>query len=330
MKFSGKYILMIFFIVLTTAVVFCLWALYTRVNLARDITFEVLPGASSREVAYDLAKRRIIESPWLFNSYIKLRKLDRELQSGQFVLASGTMSLSQLIDILTTKANRPEVTFTIPEGFTMEQIADLLSQKGLVDKSEFMQLTPEQIRTPDFGLQTSQLEGYLFPDTYQVFADATPADIAQKMISNFNRHITPEIQAKITPVGPTLGEIVIVASILEKEVKTDEDMGLVSDIVWRRLKTDYPLELCSTLNYILDEKHPALTAADLAIDSPYNTYKYKGLPPTAIGNPGQRALTAAASPIANDYWFYLSKPDGTTVFSRTYEEHLRAKALYIK
>jgi len=138
--------------------------------------------------------------------------------------------------------------------------------------------------------------------------------------------------ADIERQNRTLGDVIIIASILEKEVKTEEYMRQVADILWRRMDADMALEVDSTLNYILadDDRRASLTFDQLKIDSPYNTYKYKGLPPSPICNPGLMAIRAAIFPEPNDYWFYLSKPDGQTIFSKTYEEHLRNKAVWLK
>jgi UPF0755 protein len=163
-----------------------------------------------------------------------------------------------------------------------------------------------------------------------VYEDATAEEIIKKMLENFEKKMTPELLQDIKKQGRTLRDIIIMASILEKEVQTEKDMRLIADILWRRLEINWALEVDSTLNYILDDKKPALTNKDLLIDSPYNTYKYTGLPPSPISNPGLAAIRAAIYREPNNFWFYLSKPDGETVFSVNFEEQVGNKGKYLK
>jgi UPF0755 protein len=228
-----------------------------------------------------------------------------------------------IAQILSAGSSPREIIITIPEGYTTEQIADILTQKGVIKfPNEFLGVA---------GSRSLKFEGYMFPDTYRFFEDSTAKEIIDKMLRNFENKITPEFMHAIEQQGKTLDEIAIMASILEKEVQTEEDMRLVSDILWRRLDAGMLLEVDSTLNYILpkEERKSALTRVELAFDSPYNTYKYAGLPPTAICNTGLKALQSAINPLANEYWFYLSSTSGETVFAKNYKEHLANKAKYM-
>ena len=314
--------------------------LQRQVSIPKDQTYEILPGSSSREIAYDLAEREIIKNPRLFSLYVKLKNLDTNLQAGRFEFTRDKMTLKELIEFLTLNAQAKEIEFTIPEGITVEQIAVLLDTQGIVSKENLLETTTEfsifhsSGNLPKAGgLQFSGLretEGYLFPDTYRVFERITADEIIKKMLENFERKVSEDMLAEIERQGRSLEDVVIMASILEKEVRTKEDMRMVADILWRRLKTDWALQVDSSLNYILEDKNPSLTYDQLEIDSPYNTYKYKGLPPTPISNPGLKAIKAAIYPKNNNYWFFLSKPDGQTVFARIYEEHLMNKRRYLR
>lgn len=297
--------------------------LHTAVNVPIDRVYEVLPGATSREIAYDLAHQHIISHPWLFNLYLSLKNVDTKLQAGRYEFPTGKITIRGLAQILASGSMPREITITIPEGYTVEQIADALAQKGVVKfPNEFFGIA---------GSRSLKFEGYLFPDTYRFFEDERAEEILDKMLQNFEKKVTLEFRQAVDERGRTIDEVVIMASILEKEVQTEEDMRLVSDILWRRLDVGIPLEVDSALNYILpkEERKPSLTETELDIDSPYNTYKYTGLPPTAICNPGLRTLQAALNPLVNEYWFYLSEPSGETVFARTYKEHLANKARYM-
>ncbi|MFH1713462.1 MAG: endolytic transglycosylase MltG [Candidatus Jacksonbacteria bacterium] len=337
-------ILIVFFIIATGFVITMFWFLYQDVNIMKNQTYDILPGATSREIAYDLAQKEIIKHPWTFNWYVKLKNLDRELQAGRYEFPNeNKMSLKELIEFLASNARAREINFTVPEGYAIEQIIVLLADKMGLKKesvasaieqfqiSNFKFLISNQIPNPK-SQSANNLEGYLFPDTYRVYEDAGAEEIIKKMLENFEKKVSDDLIAEVKNQGHSLQEVIIMASILEKEVKTEEDMRKAADILWRRLEVDMALEVDSTLNYILadDDRRASLTFDQLKIDSPYNTYKYKGLPPSPICNPGLMAIRAAIFPEPNDYWFYLSKPDGQTIFSKTYEEHLRNKAVWLK
>lgn len=173
------------------------------------------------------------------------------------------------------------------------------------------------------------LEGFLFPDTYIFFKDATAVDIINRMLFNFDEKFTSDIRVEIEKKGKTIYEIVTMASILEKEVKTPEDMKIVSGIFWDRLEVGQPLQSCATIAYVLGEEKKQYSYEDTRAPSPYNTYTNKGLPRGPINNPGMRAITAAIYPTNTEYNYFLTDPKtGKTVFSKTIEEHEANKAKY--
>ena len=299
----------VLFVILTTV-----WLMYKSVELPEPNIYEIVPGATSREIAYDLARKHIIRFPRIFNLYLSLRSLDTELQAGRYEFPETRMSLREIAKFLTSGAKAKEVEFTVPEGYTNKQIAVLLEMKGLVPK----------------GVFSLNLEGYLFPDTYRVYENATGGQIIDTMRRNFEKKVSVPLLPEIEKSGRTLLEVVIMGSLLEREVQTEADMKKVADILWRRIDSGWALEVDSTLKYEIGGKSPSLTYDELQIDSPYNTYKYKGLPPTPIGNPGLKAITAAIYPETNDYWFYLSKPGGETVFAKTLQEQNLNKVRYLR
>jgi UPF0755 protein len=204
----------------------------------------------------------------------------------------------------------------IIEGWTTRDILAYLEKEGLYAGEEKKLLEGK--------------EGYLFPDTYYVFADAKIEDLIQKIQENFDRRLSQELRAEIKHQGKTLDDVLKVASIIEAEVPHSQDRPIISDIIWKRLRVGMALQSDATLNYATGGKHTTLTAEELKIDSPYNSYKYKGLPPTPIGNPGLSAIRAAIYPQKTDYWYWLSTPAGETIFSRNLAEHNRAKAKYLQ
>ncbi|MBI4359685.1 MAG: endolytic transglycosylase MltG [Candidatus Jacksonbacteria bacterium] len=319
---SPGIILSAFLALVLLAVLATVWLVYRAVDLPEPNIYEIVPGATSREIAYDLARKHIIRSPDIFNLYLSLKNMDTQLQAGRYEFPEPRMSLREIAAFLTSGAKAKEVEFTVPEGFTLEQIAALLQGKGF-----FNFLSKGGSAS---GGQFSNLEGYLFPDTYRVYENSDSGDIIEKMFRNFEKKVVLPFASEIENSGRTLPEIITMASILEKEVQTEEDMKKAADVLWRRLDADWGLEVDSTLKYEIGGANPSLTYDELKIDSPYNTYKYKGFPPTPIGNPGLKAIMAAIYPEPNDYWFYLSKPDGETVFSKTLQEHNFNKAKYLK
>lgn len=328
----SAFLAVVLFIILTTV-----WLIYSAVDLPLPRVYEVVPGATSREIVYDLARKHMIRFPMFFNLYLSLKDLDTQLQAGRYEFPKSRMSLREIASFLTSGAKAKEIEFTVPEGYTVPQIAALLQEKGLVDKEIFLEKAQSEFQMSNVKFQingqflmSKNLEGYLFPDTYRVYENATGDEILAKMLKNFEKKVLLPLTPEIEKSGRTLSEIIIMASILEREVQTESDMKKVADILWRRLDADWALEVDSTLKYEIASANPSLTYDELQIDSPYNTYKYKGLPPTPIGNPGSKAITAAIYPEPNDYWFYLSTPEGETIFSKTLEEHNRNKMLYLR
>ena len=175
------------------------------------------------------------------------------------------------------------------------------------------------------------LEGYLFPDTYRIYNDASADDILEKMLDNFDTKLSRELRDEIASQGKSIHDIVTMASIIEKEVAVKDDMAIVSGILYKRMEIGMRLEVDSSVNYVSGKSDPSVTYVDLQIDSPYNTYKYDGLPPGPICNPGLQAIQAAVYPGTSSYLFYLNRQDtGETIFSKNFDEHIRNKNKYLK
>jgi UPF0755 protein len=175
----------------------------------------------------------------------------------------------------------------------------------------------------------ASLEGFLFPDSYEYNKDTvTIKHVIESMLDNFNSKLSSKMQESIKDQNKTLFEIITMASILEKEVRTANDMKVAAGLLWKRIESGMPLQVDATTIYFLGHNH--LKSSDLKVDSPYNTYTNKGLPKGPISNPGLKAINATIYPEDSPYWFYLSKPTGETVFSKTFEEHRRAINLYLR
>ncbi len=303
------------------------------------VTVTVPPNSGVRAIADQLSDARLIRNKYTFIAAVALSGLGKDLKAGTFSL-SPSMSATAIAREIVKRNAAPEVTLTIPEGWTTAQIAAYLEQKGIGKKEDFISAagvsdsrTILPGRQYDFlaGRPTAAtLEGYLFPDTYRVFPDATAADVVKKMLDNFGTKVTPEVRATIEARGMTVFSVVTLASIVEREVRKDEDRAMVADIFLRRLAIGMPLESDATVNYVTGKNSLQPTISDTEIESPYNTYRNKGLPPGPINNPGLSSITAVINPRPNSYLYFLTDSAGGVHYGTTYEQHLANKQLYLQ
>lgn len=321
--------LIFIFVVFLFLVVFW-WQIRTPLDSisGKTVIFKVEKGNSAKTVAVNLKKAELIKSSFKFRFYVFLSLSQYDLKPGEYEL-SPKMSIRDIADTLVLGGVN-EILLTIPEGFSLKQIEARLVAAKLVKSGEIVNykfiadIPPILSDKPKFA----SLEGYLFPDTYRFFKDALLSDVVSKMIANFDAKLTSDLRAAIVSSGHGIYEIITMASLIEKEVKSDVDREIVSGILWKRLGAGVPLQVDATLVYITGRKE--IFDADKKINSSYNTYYYRGLPKGPIASPGLSAIRAAIFPKASSYWYYLSAKDGKTIFSKTLEEHLRNKAIYLK
>ena len=305
----GLLVIVIIFIIVT------IFQLYTPLDKSGgEQVFIIEEGEGMEKIADNLKAEKLIRNKWVYYYYLWFKGKTGKLQAG-------TYSLSPLMNIpeIANKIIRGDVIenwvkVTIPEGWRNKQIEERLIDFGLINQGEKL---PEN------------LEGYLFPDTYYFYKDSSSEDMIQKMQDNFDKKITEDLKKEIEKQKKELDDIIIMASLIEKEVRTYEDMQIVSGVFWKRIGNNYPLESCATIAYVLGIDKWRYTIEDTKIESPYNTYRNVGLPPTPINNPGLNAIKAAINPVFTDYNFFLSAPDGTTIFSKTLEEHNINKRKYL-
>lgn len=302
-------------------------------NQARS--FAVAKGWGSTKISQELEKTGLIRNALVFQFYVWTNGISSRLLDGDYFLAPN-LNIPRIAGILSHGAgNTKEITLTVIEGWNNKDYAKYLSDQGIASSQDFFALIEKKADwwdNYDFLVvkpKNLDLEGYLFPDTYRVYRDATTQDIVQKMLNNFGNKLTPALRQEIIRQGKSINDIVTLASILEKEVSTDSDRKLVADVFYKRLEKGMPLQADSTVNYASGKSVTQSSAADLKIDSPYNTYKYKGLPPGPICNPSLSAILAAIYPTANPYWYFLTTPDGKVIYSKTHDEHVAAKAKYL-
>jgi UPF0755 protein len=238
---------------------------------------------------------------------------------------------------------KPEVTLTFIPGWDLREIAEYIVQKGFASSTEDVyrltgypaydyRVTAATLPRVGTGAVVSDkpgyasYEGYLAPETYRFFADASVEDIVRKLVDQRDSEIDEQIRAGIKNSGRSVHEIIIMASILEKEVQKPEDKARVADILWRRLEKNWALQVDSSVHYIVDRSGDVFTREkERQIDSPWNTYKYPGLPLGPISNPGVDSIKAAVYPEKNSYWYFLTGKDGTVHYAQTLEQHAANK-----
>lgn len=296
------------------------------------VTLVIPENATSKEVGEVLRNSGLIKSPLIFRLYTRYRGVDARLQAGEYNFIA-PVPLPELVDQLIK--GRPEIVrVTVPEGFTLEQIAGLLAEKGMVDEQAFLQEAAQGNHDYPF-LKSSpagsrRLEGYLFPDTYYLSKKMTPSEIIDLMLKRFQQEMDAlNYGERAGRAGLTPGEAVIIASLVEKEARVDEERPVIAGVILNRLQKGMPLQIDATVQYALGgEYRPQLYYKDLEVDSPYNTYKINGLPPTPIASPGRSSLLAAVTAQNTGYLYYVAKPDGTHAFARTLAEHNANKRKY--
>lgn len=291
---------------------------------------DIPPGSSTQEIAKILRSDGLIKNEWFFILRAKALNSEGKMQAGKYLLNAGMTTDEIIKKIVLGKAQLDSVKFTIPEGFTVKDIANRLSDIGLVNKDKFLYETQNGTFNYDFLKDVPQnrpdrLEGYLFPDTYQVRLGASEDDIIKLMLSRFEEVYKSTIKENAKNLGMTPDQIIIIASMVEKEAMVDSDRRLIAGVIYNRLKKNMKLQIDATVEYALGKHKDKLSYKDLEINSPYNTYMYYGLPKGPISNPGLKSIEAALNPAKHDYYYYVAKNDGTHIFSKTYTEHMKAQ-----
>ncbi len=310
--------------------------------------FLVEKGQNVSQIADNLEKEDFIKNAFYFKTYVLLKGKLRNLQAGEYLL-SPSMSIGEIAQRIIKGEALNEKTITIIEGWGIRDIAWYFENEGMFQAEELMELAGFPLidyslnidlpRPKDFSQefdflkdkpQDVGLEGYLFPDTYRIYRGDSIEEIVKKILRNFDKKITKGLIEEIKSQNKSIFEIVIVASLLEKEVRSFEDRKLVSGILWKRLNNNVPLQIDATITCITGKKTTKVSKTDTEIDSPYNTYKYLGLPLGPICNPGFESIMAAVYPEDSNFWYYLSTPASKTEFSQTLEEHNIKKFKYLK
>lgn len=298
----------------------------------KTVQIEVKDGESLNGVLNNLGESGVLRNKFLLKLDLKLKRKDINLKPGNYTVDSDS-SFNNILDILQREnLSSSQIVISIPEGKTIDDIASILKKNGMFSKDEFIEAI-KNYKLPDYVSDNKNkkynLEGFLFPDTYYFDKDSTPDDVIYAMLTNFEKKMDEiEKETGIDIESSEVETIIIKASLVEKEAVLDDERKLVASVIENRLKKNMKLQFCSTVNYVVGyDGKELLKNSDINIDSPYNTYKYSGLPVGAIGNPGKESIIAALEPADTDYLFFVSLKNqgGKQHFSKTAEEHERVK-----
>ncbi|WP_258881651.1 endolytic transglycosylase MltG [Paenibacillus sp. sptzw28] len=331
-------ILLAFILICAAGIAFYIWNGLRPAPSGEAKQIELKNGMSPFQFAEALEKQGIIRNAFIFKYYLRYKHEGPRFQAGVYELKPG-MDKDAIIANLNAgeTVKRESMRFTIPEGFTVEQIADTLSKAGYVDRTAFIKLADtdrtwgdaQAVRSiPKNAKLRHRLEGYLFPETYELSRDSKPEDIIIRMLEELDRKLDtlPENwEETMAERKIDFHQLLTIASLIEREVVVDDERPLVAGIIYNRLAKGMPLQIDATVQYSLDKPKERLFEGDLKVDSPYNTYKIKGLPPGPIASPSLKSIEAALYPAKTDYLFYVTKKDGSHehLFARTLQEHNR-------
>ena len=297
-----------------------------RGAVVRDVSFPA--GSGIKKLAAELKREGVIRSTWQFIILARLRGVAHRLKAGDYRFTDA-MTPGDILRKLAT-GDVDFRRFTLPEGYSVYQAAEMLEQKGYFKRDEFLAACRDTALLERLGIRAASVEGYLFPATYNLARNSTAEQLVAQMVGRFR-----QVYADVTAGGDELGglspnRIVTLASIIEKEAVSAGDKPLISSVFFNRLRLGMPLQSDPTAVYGVRAFAGKVTRADICRRSPYNTYLVRGLPPGPIGNPGTDALRAALHPAHSSYLYFVARQDGTHCFSHTLEEHNRAVVRYLR
>lgn len=285
------------------------------------VNFSVPTGSNSRAIAKRLVAERLIRSELAFYLIVRYQGIDKHLQAGDYQLRRG-MSLKQILNEL-QKGHVALENWTVPEGLTVSAIAKLWETADFGTAEAFQKTTELPQLLQKYGLEGKSVEGYLFPNTYKFAKGTTAETVVEMMLDEFNRRWNETLAEEARSLGRTRHEVVTLASVIEKEAQSESERPRIASVFHNRLERNWRLQADPTVLYALGNPERLLTRADLKVDSPYNTYLHKGLPPGPIGSPGMASLMAALRPEKTDYLYFVAIGEGKHHFSKTLAEHNR-------
>ena len=302
-------------------------------NNKNNIVVEIPSGSTSSQITDILYENKLIKNKTLFKVVAKVSNDVPKIKAGKYLL-NQTYSNNDIINILASgKLYQDGIKITIPEGSTSTEIIDILISKKLGSKEVYKKLVQNPKEFYDQYLYLKEkditsLEGFLYPETYYFNKDDSEKKVISQMLSAFDKNYDDKLKDRQKELNMSLQQIVNLASVIEKEAVLDEDRTTISSVFYNRLKIDMPLQSDATIQYAFPERKKIVTYNDLKIDSPYNSYKNKGLPPTPISNPGIKSIEAALYPEDTKYLYFVAKMNGGNSYNVEYEDHLKAVKEY--
>ena len=296
-------------------------------NLAtgENIIITVEPGMTNADIATLLQNKKMINSPVFFRLQSKFARMERSLQAGEYEIVSG-MSNWEIIDLF-SKGQVRHKTLTIPEGYTIEQIAKKIEESGLGSAEEFKKAAKDY--APYSYMETSnnnvifKAEGFAYPSTYYLSPGSAEKEILAIMVKEFDTQLTEDIRQKAKDTPITIRDLVNLASLVEKEAVFPEERPVIAGVFLKRLQIQMPLQSDTTIQYILGVQKKEISIADTKIDSPYNTYLYAELPPGPIASPSISTINAVLDPKQTNYLYFVADLEGHHHFTETYQDHLK-------
>lgn len=297
-------------------------------NNTQGIVVEIPQGSTTNTISDILYKNNLIKNKVMFKISVKLSNKAQQFKAGKY-LFNQTYSNKQIInDLSLGKIYNDGIKITIPEGSTSREIVSILVDKKLGNEDSYEALisNPKEFYN-DFKFleedDITSLEGFLYPSTYYFDENSSEKEVLSTMLSQFNKVYTDKLRERQKELNMTTEQVVNLASIVEKEAILDKDRPIIASVFYNRLEIGMPLQSDATIQYIFKERKKIVTYKDLEIDSPYNSYKNKGLPPTPISSPGIESIKATLYPEKTDYLYFVAKMDGGNNYSKNYEDHLK-------
>ena len=295
----------------------------TYIDKDLPIYVKVNPGMNAKEIGEELQQRGIVDSKYKFWIMAKLNGYESRFMAGSYALHAG-MDMQEVLEKL-VQGEAEEYELVIPEGFTVQDIAKRLSLEGIADKDEFLDQA-EKFAPYPYMEKSKEVkyyaEGFLFPATYKIQPDPSTEEILNLMAKTFDQRLTPSMRRRAKELHLSIYELVTLASLVEKEARYDEDRPIIAQVFFKRLKLDMPLQSDATLQYLMDAPKEDVSISDTKVDSPYNTYQNRGLPPGPVANPGIESIQAVLHPADTDYLYFVADRDGHNHYSDNYDDHL--------
>lgn len=316
----------LFFVVIVGAAVL-FYNIYTFASApahgySQEVFVEITKGAPFNTIVDILYEHEVISSKWKFQILGTAKEFDKRARAGEYELNSNMTPLQVMERIQSGKVYMHSIT--IPEGYTLKQIAGKVEEAGLGKAETFMALTGDAKLLNKYEIPAATMEGYLYPDTYYFPKGTSERAIMEVMLRQMQSQITPVMRTKAQDMGLSVHEVLVLASIVEKETGKASERPTIASVFHNRLARGMRLESDPTAVYGVDLQGGPVTGDHVRVENPYNTYKIDGLPPTPIASPGIDSIKAVLYPADTKYFFFVAKGDGGHVFSATYEQHLQA------